>query len=68
MTEMSFYWMSNDGKKLAGPWETHDDATDALRSRTSMVKVIIDKEEVWIPKYQISVFATETEEDENAGT
>jgi hypothetical protein len=68
MTEMSFYWMTDDGKKVAGPWATHDNASDALRNTARMVKVIIKGESVWIPKHQISVFAAETEEDENART
>ena len=64
MTEISFYWMTDDGKKVAGPWETHDNANDALRGTTRMVKVTIEGESVWVPKHQISIFAEETPEDE----
>ena len=60
-TQVSFYWMS-EGKKVAGPWQTHDAASDTLRNSPSMVKVVIDNQYIWIPKKDISVYSDETED------
>lgn len=60
MTEVSFYWMTNDGKLVAGPWDTFDTANDTLRKATSMVKVTINDKSVWVPKTEISIFSDET--------
>lgn len=63
MTEVSFYWMTTDGKKVAGPWQTFDDANDSLRRASTMVKVTIDGKPMWVPKKEVSVFVDETEDD-----